>query len=268
MKTTISLTLDTRHVYVLAACILALPLTFGVYKAFADPPAGSPVPRVINYDGTLEQNGAAVNGDFDFRFQLIDGYDEVVWPGSGEYAERTLPVAQGRFSVQFPDNTANPNEVALGDAVFETKPLKLKIAVRPAGTGAWTSFNRSLVLNSAPFAVRAETAEVLAGRSTGCPGSSCLNSNIVLIEGPSVQMEIGVIKATSAYCPQAYPIPLSCDCYNGNNNDGNLLAHTSTGWNMPSQWRDSQENKRAGCYCVWMGIGSAGVGVARMVCME
>ena len=200
MKAVVTFNVTGRHVMILTAAIIAAPLFLGIYKVFADSPAGSPVPRVINYDGTLEKNGVDVNGDFDFRFQLIDGYDEVVWPGSGEYAERTLPVSEGRFSVQFPDTTANPGEVALGDVVFETKPLKLKIAVRPAGTGAWTSFNRALIVNSVPFAVRAETAEV-ALDSDGPLHLNIENSLAAALCGVTVKVNYGNTVGTCQVLP-------------------------------------------------------------------
>ena len=185
MNTTISVTIKTRHVYVLAACILVLPLTFGVYKAFADPPTGSPVPRTFSYDGTLEHQGQPATGTFDFRFQLVDkdgisgGTVSTYWPENGLEAERSLNVVNGKFTVTFPDITANPGEGPLPDAVFETPNLYLRIAVAPDGQSP-ILLKPFPKINSAPFAVRAEKAEIsnISALSSNSDSMGNINWNI------------------------------------------------------------------------------------------
>ncbi|MBI5526632.1 MAG: hypothetical protein HY897_09900 [Deltaproteobacteria bacterium] len=149
-------------VIVIAAVLTAGAVSFVLARTVLPaPPAGSPVPRVINYDGVLEQNGQPMTGTYDFRFQLIDGLDEVVWPIAGStvlYAERSLEVKDGKFGVKFPDIQANPGEVDLPDKVFDTKPLKLKISVRASGGTQFFTLSPAIVINAVPFAVKSEQA--------------------------------------------------------------------------------------------------------------
>jgi len=125
----------------------------GVFVAIAAEPFNSPVPRTINYDGTLENEGDAVTGDYDFRFQLINDGGLAIWPGSG-YAERSLAVNKGKFSVTFPGDS----EDELDDEVFNTRPLKLRISVKAGTSETYNMLDQAVEINAVPFAVKAERA--------------------------------------------------------------------------------------------------------------
>ena len=125
----------------------------GLFLAYAASPPASPVPRTINYDGTLEKSGAPATGEHDFRFQLVDSTGAQVWPVSG-YADRSVNVVNGRFAVKFPDGS----EEALGDQVFETRPLHLRIYVKTAADSVYYQLTPNVPIDAVPFAVRSERA--------------------------------------------------------------------------------------------------------------
>jgi len=138
---------------VITITVAALLFIAGLFAAYAMEPPTSPVPRTINYDGTLEKSGTPATGEHDFRFQLINDGGVAVWPASG-YAERTIDVVNGHFAVTFPDT----GEGALGDAVFETRPLYLRISVKATSSGTYNLLDPAVKINAVPFAVRAEQA--------------------------------------------------------------------------------------------------------------
>lgn len=146
----------TRRVKVISIALALVVISAGAYVAFADPPPNSPVPRTIAYDGTLEQDGSAVEGTYDFHFRLLDSMSTPVWPES-DWAERSLTIgAGGRFTVDFPDADYEGGD--LPDEVFETRPLYLRIQVKETSESTYNTLSPDVLINSVPFAVRAERA--------------------------------------------------------------------------------------------------------------
>lgn len=144
----------SRRVKMVSIIIAMVLINAGLYLAYADPPPNSPVPRTIVYDGTLEQDGSPVEGTYDFRFRLMNSISTPVWPES-DWAERSLTIGPGgRFTVEFPDADYEGGD--LPDAVFETRPLYLRIQVKESSEATYNTLSPDVLINSVPFAVRAE----------------------------------------------------------------------------------------------------------------
>ena len=147
----------------LVAIVIALALTAGAFsfvlaRPLGPPPQGSPVPRVITYEGNLDQNGQpAPDGKYTMTFYFFDapsGGNQLGGPYSS-----TIDVSQGRFTAEI--GTIND------DPVFESKTLHLEIWVTQGeDAGAGYKLSPRQKINAAPFAVRAEKAEIAKSATT------------------------------------------------------------------------------------------------------
>jgi len=182
MKTGNGNGLRIRRLMLISFCFLALFV--GAVVAIAGPPENSPVPRVIDFDGALEDQGEPAVGTYLFKFQLVDGVGQDFW----ESSERELELNGGRFSVRFPDaeEVELEREVELPDVVFRTRPLRLRISVARQG-GSYFVLEPDVDINAVPFAVRSEHSENGVPPGTILPfGGTTAPDGYLLCDGSSV----------------------------------------------------------------------------------
>jgi len=134
-------------VIVIAAVLTAGAFSFVLAQSRPAPPAGSPVPRVITYEGNLDQNGQpAPDGAYSFAFSF---WNDLTATAPANQVGTTISkngvqVTGGKFIV----------ELAVDDdAVYETSLLYLEITVNS------NKLAPRQKINAAMFAVRAETSE-------------------------------------------------------------------------------------------------------------
>ncbi len=168
MKTTITLSIERRHVVALVLAILAAPLLLGAVHVLADAlESESTVPNVLTYDGFLEQNGEPVDGEYTAKLRLwqVDesNNEEVqVWPGSGTSATRSaLVVKQGHFFITFPkeDETALPEDMFEGLSSSQSIKLDIQLQDNNITNAPLINFDKKISLTSVPYALRAKVAE-------------------------------------------------------------------------------------------------------------
>jgi len=105
----------------------------------------------VTYQGTLNDNGAPANGEYDIRFELYDAIVGGNQIGGIQAAENTL-VTDGVFTAEFD----------FGDGAFEGGPRYLRIGVRPGDSGGlFTFLDPRTPINPAPKAQHATTADEL-----------------------------------------------------------------------------------------------------------
>lgn len=130
----------------------ALALGGAAFAAVTIPP-GSPVARKLTYSGVLEFNdgGPVANGTYAMAFHLTDADGGSVWL-TRPY---DVDVEDGRFTATLGEESydAAPQDGGIPDQVFETKPLYISPVIQG------DELSRQQV-TSAPFAVRAEKAQV------------------------------------------------------------------------------------------------------------
>jgi len=113
----------------------------------------APLGTGFTYQGQLQQNGSALNGNVDLSFTLWDAQGSGSPPAGGNQLGAAAivlntPVASGVFSVilnssgQFGANPFN------GDARW------LQIAVRPAGGGTYTTLSPRQAITATPYALQ------------------------------------------------------------------------------------------------------------------
>lgn len=115
-------------------------------------------PRVMSYRGHLENNGAATDGSYDFRFAAFATATAdascllAATPGTcGLWWEEqsAVNVAAGNFAVLLGASTVLP------DAFYAQSQVFLSLAVRRTGDPAFTLLGASQRITPAPFAGRA-----------------------------------------------------------------------------------------------------------------
>lgn len=104
----------------------------------------TPMGSTFTYQGSLQQAGLPVTGNYDFVFTLCS-----VASGTGTVGTpQTVlnqPVTQGLFTVP----------LDFGAASFDGNARWLDIQVRPAGAGAYTTLTPRQAITAAPYALRA-----------------------------------------------------------------------------------------------------------------
>jgi len=97
----------------------------------------------FTYQGQLTDGGSPASGNYDFQFTLYDaasGGNQV----GGTLTKSSITVSNGIFSV----------ELDFGN-VFDGTALWLEVAVRPAGSGSYTTLSPRQALTAVPYAVHA-----------------------------------------------------------------------------------------------------------------
>ncbi|MEJ5250286.1 MAG: hypothetical protein HPY54_04025 [Chthonomonadetes bacterium] len=102
--------------------------------------------QIFTYQGMLKQTGVPANGNFDFQFSLWTAAAGGSQVGS-TLTRSNVNVAWGVFSV----------ELDFGN-VWDGSDRYLQIAVRPAGSGSYTTLSPRVKVNAVPYAVRAGVA--------------------------------------------------------------------------------------------------------------
>lgn len=116
--------------------------------------ANAPLGNAITYQGWLQQNGVAVEGLCDLRFQLFDAVNGAAVSGIVERLNYT--VTGGYFTV---------SDLDFG-AAFTGAARWLEVAVRcPAGSGDFTTLTPRQPLTAAPYALYAVNNWALVGNA-------------------------------------------------------------------------------------------------------
>jgi hypothetical protein len=133
----------------------------------------------FTYHGRLNNNGAAVTGDYDMQFSV---YDAEVGNGlvAGPVPANTVGVINGLFTAR----------VDFGAGVFTGAPRWLEVSVRPAGNGGFQMLSPRQELTSSPYSIRAQTASTAGDVSNGAVVKSLnnLRDNITLVPGANVTL--------------------------------------------------------------------------------
>jgi hypothetical protein len=119
-------------------------------SARAQLPAGTS----FTYQGRLEDAGSPATGSYDFEFRLFAAAAGGTQVG-GTVARPGVAVAAGLFTA----------DLDFGDGVFTGDALWLEVAVRPAGSGAFTTLSPRQRATGAPYAIHALSIP-LAGSGT------------------------------------------------------------------------------------------------------
>jgi hypothetical protein len=119
---------------------------------FALPASGAPLGSAFTYQGDLKQSGSPVTGNYDFTFSLYNAPSGPSQVGTTQTV-LNLAVAQGLFTTT----------LDFGISPFTGSAVWLEIAVRPAGSGSYTTLGRQSITAS-PYALYA--------LNSGTPGTS------------------------------------------------------------------------------------------------
>src|SRR5688572_29756831 len=112
----------------------------------------SPVGRGISYQGQLKYEGSPANGQYDFAFTLYDAVEGGTQVGSPVNIDDQT-VTEGVFKVS----------LDFGVGVFQGEARWLEIAVRPAGSGSYTTLTPRQALAATPYAASLVPGAVITG---------------------------------------------------------------------------------------------------------
>jgi hypothetical protein len=136
--------MNTKRAIILLVIALALAASaFGQSTAF-------------NYQGRLNDAGAAANGTFQFQFKLYDAANGGAQVGSA-LTDVSVLVTNGTFSTM----------LDFGAAAFPGADRYLEIAVRKTAGDPYTTLTPRQKINSAPYSNKAKTADNFGGTLSG-----------------------------------------------------------------------------------------------------
>ncbi|HEY0458489.1 MAG TPA: tail fiber domain-containing protein [Pyrinomonadaceae bacterium] len=157
--------------------ILALALAGG---AFAQSSA-------FNYQGRLNDTGAAAAGTFQFQFKLYDAASGGNQVGS-TLSDVSVSVTNGTFSVS----------LDFGAAAFSGTDRYLEIAVRKTAGDSYTTLTPRQKINSAPYSNKANTANSATNFSGNLTGDVTGTQNATVVTSVGGQTSTSVAGAVQA----------------------------------------------------------------------
>ena len=188
-----------RRCRLMSTALLALTLVGGLSAA--------DVPSVLSYQGTITNEGAAINGALPFKFALVNAAGTTTyWTHDGTVSGEpttslNLTVTRGLFQTALGDTAIM---TALTPAVFTAGDVYLRVWVRTASSGAFTLLTPDTRMLAAPYALRAQT--VVDGTLTVASLGTALNAHLVsrtgtetltnkTITSPLITTPTGIVKA-------------------------------------------------------------------------
>lgn len=162
-----------------AIIFLILALALAATSAFAQSSS-------FNYQGRLNDAGAAASGNFLFQFKLYDAPAGGTQIG-GTLSDVSVTVSNGIFSTN----------LDFGLVAFSGADRYLEIAVRKTVNDAYTTLTPRQKINSAPYAAKAKTADGFGGNLTG-DVSGTQNATVVQSVGGQTSANIAsAVQATN-----------------------------------------------------------------------
>jgi hypothetical protein len=138
---------------IMPSSILRRFIPFALLLVVALPASGAPLGSSFTYQGDLQQSGSPVTGNYDFTFTLYNAVSGPAQVGTTQTV-LNLAVTQGLFS----------STLDFGISPFTGNAVWLEIAVRPAGSGSYTTLAPRQPITASPYALYALNA--------GTPGTS------------------------------------------------------------------------------------------------
>ena len=129
----------------------------------------------FTYQGFLRQGGTPVNANHDFQFSLWTAASGGTQVGSTQ-TRTNVSVQNGLFTVTLDFG-----------AVWDGSDRFLQIAVRPAGSGSYTTLTPRVKINPTPYAIRAGVASPI-GAAGGDLSGSYPNPMVARLQGRSVSI--------------------------------------------------------------------------------
>ncbi len=120
----------------------------------------------FTYQGQLDDSGTSTDGSYDMEFKVYDALSVGAQVG-GTVTSLAVPVDGGLFAV----------ELDFGSSVFTGADRWLEIGVQTNGGGGFTTLSPRAKFTSAPYAVKASTAQVADSVPNSSIGSAQVANN-------------------------------------------------------------------------------------------
>ena len=99
---------------------------------FLIPNSAKSVPKLINFQGSVQKDGKPIEGQGEFKFAIVDNNNNSLWRNDGIKADGepsnsvVLPIVRGVFSIALGDTTIS-NMAALQLDLFDNENLFVRI---------------------------------------------------------------------------------------------------------------------------------------------